>query len=210
MSAPSFQTQPELIAQRLPVRGLPGRGLLVRGNALAAILLFSATLVACGPSAQQRREQQAREQRQEQARAQLERCRRNQATVSRLSQAIMQSGKQLSELGSQLYTPSPRPEPPDPVLALRFTQEDRELDELRYQDRLRRWETSEQQRYSRWLTDQQSQSENLRNQLEVDATKLRQIAPELLASSGTAPLKADAVTRATRCSPGDFGLQDAD
>ncbi len=174
------------------------------------MLLIGATLAGCGPSAQERREAQARAEQKQQALARLQRCRRDQSVVTQLSRAVAQHSSELRALNAERYVASARPEPPDPVLASRFTQEDRELDELRYRERLRAWEAAEQQRYGRWLSEQQTQRDRLSKQLESEATKLRRIAPDLLASSGSAVLKPDAVARATRCSATDFGLQESE
>jgi hypothetical protein len=203
--APPRQTQRQLTEPRreATLAALAGC-LLVSG------LLASGLLVSCGPSAQQRREAQARAEQLQRALAQLQRCRRDQPRVSQLGQEVTRHSNQIRALNAERYVPSPRPEPPDPLLASRFTQEDRELDELRYRERLSAWEALEQQRYGRWLSDQQGQRDRLRKLLESDATKLKQIAPELFTSSGQPLLKPDALARATRCSPADFGLQESE
>ena len=176
---------------------------------LALLLGLVTSLVACGPSPEQQRQATEREQQQRQAQAQLERCRRNQADVKRLTTAINRHTSQLGQVNAARYEPLPRPEPPDPALAARFTQADQELDELRYRDRLRAWEESEQQRYGRWLDEQTSRRNRLRTQLENDANLLRRIAPELMAAAAGSAVKPEAVARASRCSPVDFGLQES-
>ncbi len=171
-----------------------------------ALLGLGGALVACGPSPEQRREAAERERQQRMTRAQLQRCKRDQAAVKRLSDAIARQTTELTKLNAERYESSRRPEPPDPALAARFTQDDRELDELRYREQLRAWEQAEQQRYGRWLDEQNSRRDRLRAQLQADAAVLRRLAPELMAAPGGSTLNTEAVARATRCSPADFGL----
>ena len=174
-----------------------------------AVLGLAGGLLGCGPTPEQRREAAERERQQRQAKASLERCRRDQAAVQRLTAEIQRHTRDLAKVNGERYEPSPRPEPPDPALAARFTQDDRELDELRYRERLRAWEDAEQQRYGRWLDEQHARRDRLRAQLQGDASLLRRIAPELMAAGGGSALKPDAVARASRCLPADFGLQDS-
>ena len=174
-----------------------------------ALLGLGGGLVGCGPSAEQKRLEAERLRKQSEARAQLQRCRRDQAGIIKLTEQIKRQTVELAKLNAERYAPSARPEPPDPALATRFTQEDRELDELRYRERLRNWEAQEQQRYGRWLDEQHSRRDRLRGQLQTNGTMLRRIAPELMAEAGGSALKPEAVARATRCNPADFGLQDS-
>ena len=174
----------------------------------AAALLASALLAAaCGPTAEQQRVAAERERQQLQARADLQRCRRDQTAVRQLTEQIQRLTSELSRLNAERYGASPRPEPPDPALAARFTQDDRELDELRYRERLQSWEVQEQRRYGRWLDEQRNRRDRLRSQLQTNGSMLRRIAPELLAAPGGTALKPEAVERASRCNPADFGLQ---
>lgn len=174
-----------------------------------ALLGLGGTLWGCGPSPEQQREAAERERQQRQALADLQRCKRDQATVKRLTAQIQRHTAELARLNSERYEPAARPEPPDPALATRFTQEDRELDELRYRDQLRSWEAAEQQRYGRWLDEQDARRSRLRLQLQGDGVLLRRVAPELMASAGGSGLKPEAVARAVRCDPADFGLQNS-
>ena len=179
------------------------------GLRLLALLGLGASLVSCGPKPEQQRQAAEREQQHRQAQSQLERCRRNQTDVQRLTAAIERHTRELGEAKAARYQPTARPEPPDPALAARFTQADQELDELRYRERLRAWEEAEQRRYGRWLDEQTSRRNRLRAQMDNDANLLRRIAPELMAAAGGSALKPEAVTRASRCDPTDFGLQDS-
>lgn len=173
------------------------------------MLVVSGVLQACGPSQEEKREAAELARRQQQARADLQRCRRDQAAVKRLTDKVQRHAAELTRLNGERYEPAPRPEPPDPALAARFTQEDRELDELRYRERLRHWEASEQQRYGRWMAEQDARRSQLRIQLQSDAALLRRLAPQLMAAAGGSALNPQAVGRAVRCDPTDFGLQNS-
>lgn len=172
-----------------------------------ALLGLGGVLWGCGPSPEQRRDAAERERQQRQALADLQRCQRDRATVQRLTGQIQRHTAELARLNGERYEPAARPEPPDPALAARFTQDDRELDELRYRDQLRNWEAAEQQRYGRWLDEQDARRNRLRLQLQGDAALLRRVAPQLMAAAGGSALKPEAVARAVRCDPADFGLQ---
>lgn len=174
-----------------------------------ALLGLGGALWGCGPSPEQRREAAEREQQQRQAQADFQRCKRDQAAVQRLTGQIQRHTAELAKLNGERYEPAARPEPPDPALAARFTQEDRELDELRYRDQLRHWEAAEQQRYGRWMDEQDARRSRLRTQLQSDGALLRRVAPELMAAAGGSALKPEAVARAVRCDPSDFGLQNS-
>ena len=188
-------------------RGHPCRsGRQVAG--LLCLLALAGGLFGCGPSPEEQREAAERERQQQQARAQLERCRRDRPAIIQLSQALERHSRDLKRLNAERYLPAPRPEPPDPALAARFTQADQELDELRYRERLRTWQAAEQARYARWLDEQRSRRERLRTQVGQDASQLRRLAPELLKGDAGSTLLPEAVARAGRCDPADFGVQD--
>lgn len=172
-------------------------------------------LAACsrGPSAeeQQRAEQRRQLQRrqEEQARAAWQQCQRDQASVANLVTSIRRDQQALAELEAQRYRASGRPQPPDPELAERFTQEDRELDELRYRERLRDWELAEQQRYGQWMAEQRARQQELRSQGEQHLNQLRRLNPRLFSPQQPRQLNQAAVTRYTQCPPQAFGLPEA-
>lgn len=176
----------------------------------AALMALAVLAAACGPTAEQQRAAAERERQQVQARADLQHCRRDQAAVRQLTEQMQRLTTELTRLNAERYAASPRPEPPDPTLAARFTQDDRDLDELRYRERLQNWEVQEQQRYGRWLDEQRNRRDQLRVQLQTNGTMLRRIAPELLTAPGGTALKPEAVDRASRCDPADFGLQNSE
>lgn len=176
--------------------------------AVLSLLALVGGLLGCGPSPEEKRQAAERERQQQLARAQLERCRRDRPAVIQLSQALERHSRDLTRLNAERYLPAPRPQPPDPALAARFTQADQELDELRYRERLRTWQAAEQERYARWLDEQRSRRERLRAQVGQGADQLRRLAPQLLKGDAGSTLLPDAVARAGRCDPADFGVQD--
>lgn len=178
--------------------------------ALALVII----LAACsrGPSAEQQRQAEQRRQQlarqEQQARLAWQQCRRDQASVATLVASLRRDQQALADLEGQTYRASTRPLPPDPELAERFTQEDRELDELRYRERLRDWELAEQQRYGQWMAEQRAKQQRLRSQGEQHLSQLRRINPSLFSPQQPRQLLQVAVDRYTRCPPQAFGLPD--
>jgi hypothetical protein len=167
-------------------------------------------LVGCGPSGEQNRQAALEQQRQQLARQGLENCRRDQAPLKALLSAIESQQDQLRQLQSARYQSTSQPQPPDPALAARFSREDRELDELRYQERLRAWQMAEQRAYGHWLEAQASQKEQLRRESQNLNSQLRRLNPALFKSSSDVQIDPNAVKRASRCEPADFGLSAKD
>jgi hypothetical protein len=133
-------------------------------------------------------------------------CRRDQAPLKALLSAIESQQDQLRQLQSAQYQSTSQPQPPDPALAARFSREDRELDELRYRERLRAWQMAEQRAYGNWLETQASQREQLRRESQSLSSQLRRLNPALFKSSSDVQIDPNAVKRASRCDPADFGL----
>jgi len=179
-------------------------------SSLALCLGLCLTIVGCGPSGEQNRQAALEQQRQQLARQGLENCRRDQAPLKALLSAIESQQDQLRQLQSARYQSTSQPQPPDPALAARFSREDRELDELRYQERLRAWQMAEQRAYGHWLEAQASQKEQLRRESQNLNSQLRRLNPALFKSSSDVQIDPNAVKRASRCEPADFGLSAKD
>ena len=179
-------------------------------SSLALCLGLCLALVGCGPSGEQNRQAALEQQRQQLARQGLENCRRDQAPLKALLSAIESQQDQLRQLQSARYQSTSQPQPPDPALAARFSREDRELDELRYQERLRAWQMAEQRAYGHWLEAQASQKEQLRRESQNLNSQLRRLNPALFKSSSDVQIDPNAVKRASRCEPADFGLSAKD
>jgi hypothetical protein len=178
---------------------------------LAISLALCLAIVGCGPSGEQNRQAALEQQRQQQlARKRLENCRRDQAPLKALLLAIERQQDQLRQLQSSQYQSKSQPQPPDPALAARFSREDRELDELRYRERLQAWQMAEQRAYGHWLEAQASQKQQLRRESQNLSSQLRRLNPALFKSSSDVQIDPNAVKRASRCEPADFGLSTKD
>jgi len=179
-------------------------------SSLALCLGLCLALVSCGPSGEQKRQAALEQQRQQLARQGLENCRRDQAPLKALLLAIERQQDQLRQLQSAQYQGTSQPQPPDPALAARFSREDRELDELRYRERLQAWQLAEQRAYGHWLEAQASQREQLRRESQSLSSQLRRLNPALFKSSSDVQIDPNALKRASRCEPADFGLSAKD
>ena len=178
---------------------------------LALSLGLCLAIVGCGPSGEQKSQTALEQQRQQQlARQGLENCRRDQARLKALLLAIERQQDQLRQLQSAQYQGTSQPQPPDPALAARFSREDQELDELRYRERLQAWQMAEQRAYGHWLEAQASQREQLRRESQSLSSQLRRLNPALFKSSSDVQIDPNAVKRASRCEPADFGLSAKD
>jgi hypothetical protein len=150
---------------------------------LAALL--AVLLVACNGAERQRREQAAREQaaaaqRQRQLDGLVSRCRQQQPAVQKLVQEHERSDAALTQLSQQRYIPLPRPAAPDPAVLARFTRDDQELEQERYQQALDRWREADGAERRRWeagqearrqeLTARQSEARQALTKLDVAAT----------------------------------------
>lgn len=175
-------------------------------SSLALCLGLCLALVSCGPSGEQKRQAALEQQRQQLARQGLENCRRDQAPLKALLLAIERQQDQLRQLQSAQYQGTSQPQPPDPALAARFSRDDRELDELRYRERLQAWQLAEQRAYGHWLEAQASQREQLRRESQSLSSQLRRLNPALFKSSSDVQIDPNALKRASRCEPADFGL----
>jgi hypothetical protein len=163
-------------------------------------------MVGCGPSDEQRRQAALLQQQQQLARQRLEKCRRDQTQIKGLLAAMEQHQGQLRQLQSARYQSAPQPQPPDPTLAARFSREDRELDELRYRERMRTWQIAEHRAYGHWLEAQASQREQLRRESQTLTGQLRRLNPGLFKLGSGDQIDPQAVQLASRCQPADFGL----
>ena len=131
---------------------------------LAALL--AVLLVGCNGTEQQRREQAEREQaaaaqRQRQLDALVSRCQRQQPAVRKLLQEHDRSVAALSQLTQQRYIPLPQPAAPDPAVLGRFTREDQELEQERYQQALARWREADGAARQRWQAQQAAERQQL-------------------------------------------------
>jgi len=128
--------------------------------------LLTVALVGCNGAERQRREHAARAeaalaQRQRQLDGLVGRCQRQQPSVRRLVQEHDRSVAALTQLTQQRYNPLPQPAAPDPAVLERFTREDQELEQERYQQALARWREADGAARRRWEAGQEARRQAL-------------------------------------------------
>jgi len=87
-----------------------------------------------------------------------QRCLAQRQRIALALQPLSADQQALATLAAERYTPSPRPPAPDPRLAERFSQLDREIDQERYNQQLQAWRRRETAARGRW---QQTHSERV-------------------------------------------------
>jgi hypothetical protein len=115
--------------------------------------LMALTLLGCNGEERQKREQAAVAERQ--LSALVSRCRGQQPTVQRHLQELQRSSSELANLKQQAYSPLRRPAGPDPELLARFTREDQELEQERYEQALTTWRSSDRAERRYWQGEQE-------------------------------------------------------
>ena len=139
---------------------------------------------------------------------QLVRCLRDQsqlvAQVARLKPQL----QALATIKQETFVPPAKPTAIDPELAERYSQEDRELDEQRYQSSLLVWEQMNAERYRLWLVDHTRRQRTLELDVERQAQALKQLNPAVVQRSpnkpGSLELNRQAVEKYSQCDPQAF------
>ena len=139
---------------------------------------------------------------------QLVRCLRDQgqlvAQVARLKPQL----QALATIKQERFIPPAKPTAIDPELAERYSQEDRELDEQRYQSSLLVWEQMNAERYRLWLVDHTRRQRTLELDVERQAQALKQLNPAVVQRSPNKPgpfeLSRQAVEKYSQCDPQAF------
>jgi hypothetical protein len=133
------------------------------GAGLVAATLLALGLVGCDGAERQRREQVAREQAaaERQLDALVSRCRRQQGAVSEQVRALSSSSAALERLNQRRYVPLAQPAAPDPAVLARFTRDDQELEQERYQQALARWREADGAARQRWQAQQAAEHQRL-------------------------------------------------
>ncbi len=116
--------------------------------------LIALTLLGCNGAERQKREQAAAAQRQ--LRALVSRCRGQQPAVQRHLQELQRSSSELANLKQQAYSPPLKPAAPDPEPTARFTREDQELEQERYEQALAAWRSSDRAARLYWQGEQEA------------------------------------------------------
>lgn len=156
-------------------------------------LLFALVLAAglpllgsCGGRQQQqaereRQEQQAREAaRNRQLDAQVSRCKSQQEKLQQLADQLASTQGALSRLAQRGYSPTPRPQAPDPSVLQRYTISDQELELERHQEALRAWNAKEASRRQRWQADLASERAALNRRLSSTREQMAALNPAVI------------------------------
>ena len=140
--------------------------------------------------------------------AQLVRCLRDQRQLVALVAGFEPQLQALATIKKETFIPPAKPTPIDPELAERYTQEDRELDEQRYQSSLLAWEQLHAERYRLWLVDHTRRERALEHQVEGQAKALKELNPAVVQRTpnkpGTLQLNHQAVEKYSHCDPRAF------
>jgi len=139
---------------------------------------------------------------------QLVQCLRDQRQLVALVAGLEPQLQALATIKREAFVPPAKPTPIDPELAERYTQEDRELDEQRYQSSLLAWEQLHAERYRLWLIDHTRRERTLELDVERQAKVLKQLNPAVVQRStskpGTLQLNRQAVEKYSHCDPQAF------
>jgi DNA-binding transcriptional regulator YbjK len=96
-----------------------------------------------------------------------------------LEQQRQADAQGLAAVTAEAYQPSPAPQAPDPELASRYSQLDREIDEERYANALETWRQREQQRRQRWIDNRHDRRQRLQQRLNNHSKLLSAVEPRL-------------------------------
>ena len=139
---------------------------------------------------------------------QLVRCLRDQGKLVAQVAGLKTQLQALATIRQDRFIPPAKPTPIDPELAERYSQEDRELDEERYQSSLIVWEKMNAERYRLWLVDHTRRERALELDVERQAQALKQLNPAVVQRTPNKPgsfeLNRQAVEKYSNCDPQAF------
>ena len=139
---------------------------------------------------------------------QLVRCLRDQGQLVAQVAGLKTKLQALATIRQDKFIPPAKPTPIDPELAERYSQEDRELDEERYQSSLIVWEKMNAERYRLWLVDHTRRERALELDVERQAQALKQLNPAVVQRTPNKPgsfeLNRQAVEKYSNCDPQAF------
>ena len=139
---------------------------------------------------------------------QLVRCLRDQGQLVAQVDRLKPQLQALATIKQERFIPPAKPTAIDPELAERYSQEDRELDEQRYQSSLLVWEQMNAERYRLWLVDHTRRQRTLELDVERQAQVLKQLNPAVVQRSpnkpGSIELRRQAVEKYSQCDPQAF------
>jgi hypothetical protein len=155
------------------------------------VLATSATLLLAGCGTWWQLQQQTL-----QRRLAAERCRQQRASIDAVLAQAKADQRALDSITAEVYKPTPTPAPPDPELASRFSELDRQLDNERYDQQLAAWREREVQRQARWGETKRERSGRASNQLRQHVKALGAIDSNLVRNGRPNPV---AIAKARRC-----------
>ena len=139
---------------------------------------------------------------------QLLECLRDQSKLVAQVAGLRPQLQALATIKQETFVPPAKPTEIDPELAERYSQEDRELDEQRYQSSLLVWEQMNAERYRLWLVDHTRRQRTLELEVERQAQALKQLNPAVVQRSpnkpGSIELNRKAVEKYSQCYPQAF------
>ena len=168
---------------------------LARSRAVCVWLVLAALIGGCQKAKQPPSEQ-------------LVRCLRDQGQLVAQVAGLKTQIQALATIKQDRFIPPAKPTPIDPELAERYSQEDRELDEERYQSSLIVWEKMNAERYRLWLVDHTRRERALELDVERQAQALKQLNPAVVQRTPNKPgsfeLNRQAVEKYSNCDPQTF------
>ena len=146
---------------------------LVRRSPQPWLPLVSVVLLLAGCSPWWQRQPASQDSRLQQQ------CQALEAQRLGLEQQRRADAQGLAAVTAEAYQPSPAPQAPDPELASRYSQLDREIDEERYAAAREAWRQREQQHRQRWTANQRERRQRLEQRLNDHVRALRALEPRL-------------------------------
>ena len=139
---------------------------------------------------------------------QLVGCLRDQSKLVAQVAGLRPQLQALATIEQETFVPPAKPTAIDPELAERYSQEDRELDEQRYQSSLLVWEQMNAERYRLWLVDHTRRQRTLELEVERQAQALKKLNPAVVQRRANRPgsieLNRQAVEKYSQCDPQAF------
>lgn len=99
-------------------------------------------------------------------------CRLSPEELTRQTKNLGLQQKALAAVRAEAFVPPAKPTPIDPAIAERYTVEDRDLDEQRYQKALLDWQQLNSERYRLWLSDHTRRQRQLELGLQAQTKQL--------------------------------------
>jgi hypothetical protein len=146
---------------------------LVRRSPLSKLLLASVVLLLAGCTPWWQRHPAGLD-----AKLQAQ-CNALEAERQGLDQQRQADAQGLAAIAAEAYQPTPAPKAPDPELASRYSQLDREIDDERYATALEAWRLREQQSRQRWSANQKERRQRLQQRLNQHSRALAALEPQL-------------------------------